>query len=161
MRYSLLLVLAACPCIAWACSPGSRLAFSCDLDNAKRVEICQKPDSLTYAYGKPGQKPEMTFEVTNKQAFDVISSGSGGGSDYLVLPNGKTMYVLSTDVVYERTYGNGDKTKHEEHKSLSAWVNRKAVASHQCTKVTNGKFSKNIPSHLIGTDPRDDLITSP
>lgn len=100
----ILLATSLLPLAALACEPGVAPVFSCATTKGKIVEVCQTASSVSYSYGKKGQKPEMFLTTPTAQLDWMRSSGSGMDMDLITFHNGDTAYALGIDSVY----GQGD-----------------------------------------------------
>lgn len=63
MRFLLLLPVLASPAFA-ACPAGTETAFACSFSSGRKaVDVCYGPETVSYAFGRPGRAPELTLSV--------------------------------------------------------------------------------------------------
>ncbi len=81
------LVFAACP-------SGSKTLFFCNTQKAnKQIEVCDTGKTISYSFGKKGQKPELAISVPRSQASTYQWQGIGRYISYAVdIPNGDYNY---------------------------------------------------------------------
>lgn len=81
------LALAACP-------SGSETLFFCNTKKAnKQIEVCDAGKTISYSFGKKGQKPELAISVPRSQASTWQWQGIGRYISYAVnIPNGDYNY---------------------------------------------------------------------
>lgn len=81
------LALAACP-------SGSETLFFCNTKKAnKRIEVCDAGKTISYSFGKKGQKPELAISVPRSAASTYQWQGIGRYISYAVnIPNGAYNY---------------------------------------------------------------------
>lgn len=97
MKLTALALLAGlAPITALACGQGETLVFSCPTDRGTQIEVCQAKTAIHYAYGKPGQAPEL--KLSEKNEIFVWEHGEGvsaGIGDDLIFRSGPTRYLIS------------------------------------------------------------------
>lgn len=109
---------------AWACSGKDGLIFSCTTTKQKFVEVCDAGKTISYAFGKKGQTPELALSVPRAAASTYQWQGFGRTQRYAVtVPNGNTKYTVFhwTDTM-EQTSSAG----------IEVEVGGKTVATLQC-----------------------------
>lgn len=81
------LALAACP-------SASKTLFFCNTQKAnKQIEVCDAGKTISYSFGKKGQKPELAISVPRSQASTYQWQGIGRYISYAVnIPNGDYNY---------------------------------------------------------------------
>lgn len=81
------LALAACP-------SGSETLFFCNTKKVnKQIEVCDAGKTISYSFGKKGQKPELAISVPRSQASTWQWQGIGRYISYAVnIPNGDYNY---------------------------------------------------------------------
>jgi len=81
------LALAACP-------SGAKTLFFCKTKTAnKQIELCDAGKTISYSFGKKGQKPELAIAVPRAQASTFQWQGIGRYMSYAVnIPNGDFNY---------------------------------------------------------------------
>lgn len=78
---------------AFAGCGANEMVFACTTTKGKVVQVCDATKTLTYAYGKPGQTPELALSVPRKAASTYQWPGAGRWMSYSVsIPNGSTEY---------------------------------------------------------------------
>ncbi|MFZ1343057.1 hypothetical protein [Thiothrix eikelboomii] len=92
------LALAACP-------SGSETLFFCNTQKGnKQLEVCDAGKTISYSFGKKGQKPELAIAVPRSKASTWQWQGIGRYMSYSVnIPNGDYNYNVfwSVDRVTE------------------------------------------------------------
>lgn len=87
----------ATPAVAHTACAGSKAVFACTTTKGKTVEVCDSGESLTYSFGKPGEKPDMELSVQRAKATTFQWDGRGNSINYSVqIPNSKTIYEVFT-----------------------------------------------------------------
>lgn len=77
-----------------ACPSGSETLFFCHTKKAnKQIEVCDAGKTISYSFGKKGQKPELAISVPRSQASTFQWQGIGRYISYAVnIPNGDYNY---------------------------------------------------------------------
>ncbi|TIC82044.1 hypothetical protein [Crenobacter intestini] len=90
------LMMATAPTFAGAtCLHGEETVFACRTVQGKRIEVCDAGRTLSYAFGRPGQRPEIVLRVPRAAASTWQWQGVGRYLSYAVnLPNGNTEYSV-------------------------------------------------------------------
>lgn len=81
--------------IAWAaCPSGSETLFFCNTQKGnKQLEVCDAGKTISYSFGKKGQKPELAIAVPRAKASTWQWQGIGRWMSYSVnIPNGAYNY---------------------------------------------------------------------
>jgi hypothetical protein len=130
------LALSVCSGSALACEPREKLAFACTTVKGKRVEVCSGADTLTYAYGRPGAKPELSLRRPKRDVKYEHWSASGEGGSLLTFRNGNATYTVTSGARYARDYGDGTHEDGLRYADVSADVNGRNVASNDCRDDT-------------------------
>lgn len=87
------LMLLSASAFAQSC-PSNNSIFSCSTTNGKVVQVCDEGKTLSYAFGRAGQTPELSFSVPREKASTFQWEGMGRYISYSVtLPNGATHYT--------------------------------------------------------------------
>ena len=83
-----------------ACAVGTKSVFVCLTSAArKRVEVCDAGASVSYSFGKIGDKPELTFAARKASASGFRWDGfTRGMTNSLNLPNGTTEYRVYSGI---------------------------------------------------------------
>lgn len=123
------MIVGLLPITVLACGPKDTLVFSCTTTKGKAIEVCQTPATVSYAFGKKGQKPEMALSVPSRQLDWTSSSGSGLNYDRLTFHNGKTAYALEIENEFG---GNGQEEKPSTTATLNVLSGGKTLATLVC-----------------------------
>jgi hypothetical protein len=99
---ALFLFLCVSPSAALAACPSTEVSvFSCLADTNKEIRICQGAQAITYRYGSPGKRAELTLSAAN-ESFEWVhgESPSAGILDYMTFNSGSTRYLIEHQSVY-------------------------------------------------------------
>lgn len=86
---------AVSPGLALACGAGEAEVFSSTTTSGKSAQVCQAPDAIRYAFGRPGAAPEITIAVPNSRFVWHSDGGSAMDTTDLHFDSGGTRYVVS------------------------------------------------------------------
>ena len=92
MRAAIWVLAAVLPAQAFACDA---VLLSCTINGNRQVTVCLSGADVTYAYGKPGQPPELT--LTAAPADGVYTPWNGIGRyvyDSITFPNAGYAYEV-------------------------------------------------------------------
>ena len=82
------------------CATGGKRVFVCITQTARKlVEVCELPTTISYTFGKPQEKPELSFAVPKAAASGYRWNGTGRYmNNSLNLPNGTTVYRVYSSI---------------------------------------------------------------
>ncbi len=87
--------LLASPALYADCGKDSKVLFSCLTAKNKRIEVCDNTKTVSYSFGKSGEKPEIALSVPRSQAKFSPWNGVSDMMEYsLAIPNGDTVYSV-------------------------------------------------------------------
>lgn len=76
------------------CEYNEVLYYAQTVDHKKEVLVCQKNTTITYLFGKVGQKPDIELKMPVKMVSDLITDSSTVSSEYLMIRNGNIIYQV-------------------------------------------------------------------
>ncbi|WP_448479887.1 hypothetical protein [Pseudoxanthomonas mexicana] len=79
---------------ASAACPQSSVIFSCTTAKKKYVEVCDRGSNISYSFGKPGSKPELSLSIPRSSATTHQWDGMGPMKYTVNIPNGNTVYSV-------------------------------------------------------------------
>lgn len=113
------------------CSPGAKQVFVCVTQAArKRIEVCASSSTVSYTFGRPGNKPDMAVAVPKAMAsgFSWTRLGMGNAITSINVPTGNTEY---------RVYKNIERDPNgKSWAGVHVVVNGKQVADVECDMST-------------------------
>jgi len=93
---------------AWAeCASHERTFMACQFENGKAVEVCTTDEEARYAFGVPGQTPELAMSLAFGQGAEAVPWNGVGRTIW------EGVRLTNNDVVYE-VYGGFDRLEDVE-----------------------------------------------
>lgn len=121
------------------CAAGQPTIFSCSTAKGKTIEVCDAGKTITYTFGSPQAKPEISLNVPRDKVTTFQWSGIGRYLSYAVdIPNGTTTYSVFHGI--DRII-----KEHAIEAGVNVLVDGKLLATVRCS-------SKNIVNNLEGVD---------
>lgn len=79
-----------------ACPNNSETLFFCDTQKGnKQIEVCDAGKTISYSFGKKGQRPELALAVPRAEASTYQWQGIGRWMSYSVnIPNAEHVYTV-------------------------------------------------------------------
>lgn len=128
-----------------SCNKDSTPLFFCTTDKGKVIEVCDDQTTITYAFGKASEKPEIVVKVPRAAASTTQWQGVGRWMSYSVeIPNGKTTYSV---------FWGADRL--DENHAIEAGVNVETNKKHVVTVncASTSKIIQNLEGLQLRATP--------
>lgn len=76
------------------CKNNEVLYYAQTVDHKKEVLVCQKDMTITYLFGRIGQKPDIELKMPVKMVSDLVTDNDTVSSEYLMIRNGNIIYQV-------------------------------------------------------------------
>ncbi|HMS26253.1 MAG TPA: hypothetical protein PKC80_02640 [Burkholderiaceae bacterium] len=125
------------------CASGKPTLFSCSTAKGKTIEVCDAGKMITYTFGSPQAKPEISLNVPRNKVTTFQWNGIGRYLSYAVdIPND----TANSKTTYSVFHGMDRITKeHAVEAGVNVLVDGKLLATVRCS-------GKNIINNLEGVD---------
>jgi hypothetical protein len=123
------------------CRAEGKTIFACNTVNEKYIEVCDLGRSITYTFGKPRVKPEISLNVPRNMVTNTPWNGLGSGMVSTVkIPNGNTIYEVFFNVSKQLK----DDEESRPNMGVVIYVNNKYKSTVNCKENSKSYFLEDL-----------------
>lgn len=113
----------------------SETLFYCQTTQGKQVRVQKQNDTITYAFGKSLNNPELALVKPRSDVHIGHEAYSGGGASIISIPNDGYIYEIRSGIRKISWEANASKT-HEDFGELTVLRDDKTLAEIKCRPET-------------------------